>query len=73
MIPPIFLMSPALPWLFAARCAAVYWQTVADALAAVSQMTASADIVPFPLAPRQGGMPAQQQSAEIVSFTPGRL
>jgi hypothetical protein len=75
MIPAIFLLQPALPWLLAARCTAAYWQAVAEAWAAINAMTAQADIVPFPLvplAPHRADAQASQQSAEIVQFTPGR-
>lgn len=72
MIPAIFLLQPALPWLLAARCTAAYWQTVAEAWTVVSEITARADIVPFPLAPHRADAQAPQQSAEIVQFTRGR-
>jgi hypothetical protein len=74
MIPAIFLLQPALPWLLAARCSVAYWQTVAEAWALVNAATARADIVPFPLLPppQRTGAPDAQQSAEIVQFTPGR-
>ena len=75
MIPAIFLLQPALPWLIAARCTAAYWQAVAEAWTVVSTMTAQADIVPFPLvalAPHRTDAQTSHQSAEIVPFTPGR-
>ena len=75
MIPAIFLLQPALPWLIAARCTAAYWQAMAEAWSAINAMTAQADILPFPLvplAPHHTDAPASQQSAEIVQFTPGR-
>jgi hypothetical protein len=75
MIPAIFLLQPALPWLLAARCSVAYWQTVAETWAVINAMTAQADIVPFPLMPlppHRAGARDAQQSAEIVQFTPGR-
>jgi hypothetical protein len=73
MIPHAFLVAPALSCLFAARCAAAYWQASAELWAAFQSMTASADIVPFPLAPRSlppAARAAGQRDAEIVRFVP---
>ena len=75
MIPTVFLLQPALPWLIAARCTVAYWQTVAEAWTVMHAMTAHADIVPFPLvplSPHRTATPTSHQSAEIVRFTPGR-
>ena len=72
MIPAIFFLQPALPWLFAARCSAAYWQAVAETFAAVNAMAASADIVPFPPPSLRAGERVSQHSAEIVRFTPTR-
>jgi hypothetical protein len=75
MIPAIFLLQPALPWLIAARCTVAYWQAVAEAWTAINAMTADADIVAFPLvplAPHRTDAQTWRQSAEIVPFTPGR-
>ena len=74
MIPTIFLLQPALPWLLAARCTVAYWQTVAEAWATINTLTAQADILPFPTlppSPRRSGAHGPHQSAEIVNFTPG--
>ena len=71
MIPQVFLIPPALGLLFAARYAAFYWEVSADLWSVFKDMTASADIVPFPSTRRsersgRGG----QRDAEIVRFAP---
>jgi hypothetical protein len=73
MIPPVFLIPPALSCLLAARLAVAYWQASAEMWAAFQDMTASADIVPFPLAPRASHAKAKigRGEAEIVRFSPG--
>jgi hypothetical protein len=68
MIPPVFLIPPALTMLFAARCAAVYWQASAEFWETFREMTGSADIVPFPRAPRAPSRAAGGRAAEIVRF-----
>ena len=70
MIPPVFLVPPALSLLFAARCAAAYWQVSAEFWQTFQEMTASADIVPFPREPRARSRAAGggQRAAEILSF-----
>ena len=72
MIPALFLLQPALPWLIAARCTAAYWQSVAEVWGVVNAMAAEAEIVPFPLAPHRADAQPLPQSAEIVPFAPGR-
>jgi hypothetical protein len=75
MIPALFLLQPALPWLFAARCTAAYWQTVADSWAMIDALTVKADIVRFPPAPlasHRASTRGHRRSAEIVRFTPAR-
>ena len=71
MIPSVFLIPPALGCLIAARYAAFYWDVSAELWTVFKDLTASADIVPFPLAPRaaQPGT-TSQHSAEIVRFAP---
>jgi hypothetical protein len=71
MIPAIFLLQPALPWLLAARFASAYWQTVAESWAAFNAMTAQADILPFPLPQDRPRAHSAHHSADIVRFTPG--
>ena len=73
MIPPVFLIPPALSWLLAARCAVAYWEASAEMWATFQAMTASADIVPFPVAPRppQAAAAGSRRNAEIVRFAPG--
>ncbi len=75
MIPALFFLQPALPWLFAARCTAAYWQTVADSWAMIDAMTSQADIVrfpPVPSGPHRASTRGDRRSAEIVRFTPAR-
>lgn len=68
MIPPVLLIPPALSLLFAARCAAAYWQVSAELWATIQAVTASADIVPFPTGPRAPSRVASGRVAEIVRF-----
>jgi hypothetical protein len=69
MIPPVFLIPPALSLLFAARCAAVYWRASAELWEAFQEMTASADIVPFPSERRaRSRATGGQRPAEILLF-----
>lgn len=70
MIPPVFLIPPALSCLLAARMAAAYWQASAEIWAAFQEMTASAVIVPFPMPPRAPQSKARtgRGDAEIVRF-----
>jgi hypothetical protein len=68
MIPPVLLIPPALSLLFAARCAAAYWQASAELWSAFQAMTASADIVPFPSEARASTRVASGRVAEIVRF-----
>jgi hypothetical protein len=73
MIPPVFFIPPALSWLVAAHTAAAYWRASAEYWAMFQAMTASADIVPFPSAPRASSAAARvnRRGAEIVRFAPG--
>lgn len=71
MIPPVLLIPPALGCLVAARYAAFYWDVSAELWSVFRAMTASADIVPFPLAPRPPQpASAPRRNAEIVRFAP---
>jgi hypothetical protein len=71
MIPQIFLIPPALGCLFAARYAAFYWEISAELWSVLSDMSATADIVPFPLVPRTPQPAASTRTtAEIVRFAP---
>jgi hypothetical protein len=71
MIPPLFLLPPALGCLLAARCAAFYWEVSAEMWSVFRDMTESADIVPFPATSRRGSPPAgTRHNAEIVRFVP---
>jgi hypothetical protein len=71
MIPQVFLIPPALACLAAARCAAFYWEVSAELWSVFRDMSASADIVPFPPTPR-GAQSARgtRREAEIVRFAP---
>jgi hypothetical protein len=69
MIPPIFLVPPALSWLIAARLAAAYWEASAEIWATFHAMTASADVVPFPVPPHPPAK-TRRRNAEIVRFVP---
>lgn len=68
MIPPIFLIAGTLPWLLAARCAAAYWQAMADALATDSD--APADVVPLEPLPADGRRMPPGHQAELIWLTP---
>lgn len=68
MIPSALLIPPALSLLFAARCAAAYWQASAELWSTFQAMTASADIVPFPSATRAPSRVVGGRVAEIVRF-----
>ena len=46
MIPPVFFLFTTLPWLLAGRCAAAYWETIADVLAPENH--GGADVVALP-------------------------
>ena len=70
MIPQVFLIPPALGCLFAARTAAFYWEVSAELWSVFRDMTASADIVPFPLVPRAAPARGVLRNAEIVRFAP---
>ena len=70
MIPPIFLVPPALSWLLAARLAVAYWEATAEMWAVFQTMTASADIVPFPTPPPHSAAKTRRSKAEIVRFAP---
>ena len=71
MIPSVFLIPPALGCLVAARYAAFYWEVSAELWSVCRDMTATADIVPFPLVPRSAQpAPNTRASAEIVRFAP---
>jgi hypothetical protein len=71
MIPPVLILPPALGCLFVARCAAFYWEMSAELWSVMRDMTASADIVPFPATPRRSQPSTDpQHNAEIVRFAP---
>jgi len=70
MIPPIFLVPPALSWLLAARLAAAYWEASAEMWAAFHGMTVSADVVPFPAPRPHPPARTRRRNAEIVRFAP---
>lgn len=71
MIPSIFLIPPAVGCLIATRYAAFYWDVSAELWTVFKDLTASADVVQFPIMPqRTAPPPGAQHSAEIVRFGP---
>jgi hypothetical protein len=68
MILPVFLIYATLPWLVGGRCAAAYWQAIADVLAAGAE--GAADIVPLvPAAASWRRLPPGHE-AELICLMP---
>jgi hypothetical protein len=69
MIPPVFFTWLTLPWLLAGRCAAAYWETIADVLAADDR--SDADIVALP-PPGPGRRLPRGHIADLILLAPKR-
>lgn len=77
MIPGLLYFHPALFCMIAARCAAAYWQTVAEVWGIELKPRSSAEILPFPSGPHhptptgRGG--SRAQVFQIVRVPPPDL